>query len=107
MRATLALNGLSLIFKVKVTFLVHYSITHIWFQQKLTVKEKVLISIFILLFDYIFLILILDKVALDICSYKYTDINLFHSSVLFHKETNHLICTANQVAGFYMKCNTA
>ena len=35
--------------------------------------------------------------------------NLFtHFSLLlrFQIETSHLICTANQLTGFYMKCNT-
>ena len=30
----------------------------------------------------------------------------FQPSVAFHLEISHLICTANQVTGFYMKCNT-
>ena len=33
-------------------------------------------------------------------------INLFQSSIVFLIETNHLTCTANQITGFYMKCNT-
>ena len=28
------------------------------------------------------------------------------TSVAFHVETSHLICTSNQMTGFYMKCNT-
>ena len=32
--------------------------------------------------------------------------NLFQSSVVFHIETNHLICNAKQMTGFYGKCNT-
>ena len=32
-------------------------------------------------------------------------VNLFQSSVAFHVETSHLICTANQINGFYIKCN--
>ena len=28
------------------------------------------------------------------------------TSVAFHIETCHLICTANRIAGFYMECNT-
>ena len=31
--------------------------------------------------------------------------NPYQPSVAFHEETNHLICTENQMAGFYMKCN--
>ena len=31
---------------------------------------------------------------------------LFQPSVAFHIETRHLICSANQITGFYMKCNT-
>ena len=34
------------------------------------------------------------------------DINLFQHSVVLHIEISHLICTANQMAGFYVKCNT-
>ena len=30
----------------------------------------------------------------------------FSPSVAFHIETSHLICTANQMTGLYMKCNT-
>ena len=30
----------------------------------------------------------------------------FQSSAPFHKETNYLICTSNQMTGSYMKCNT-
>ena len=26
-------------------------------------------------------------------------------SVAFHRETSHLICSANQMTGFYMECN--
>ena len=32
--------------------------------------------------------------------------NLFEPSVPFHVETSHLICNANWITGFYMKCNT-
>ena len=32
--------------------------------------------------------------------------NQFQPSVTFHIETSHLICTANQTTGFYMKSNT-
>ena len=31
--------------------------------------------------------------------------NPFQPSVAFHIETSHLICTANQMTGFYVKCN--
>ena len=27
------------------------------------------------------------------------------ASVAFHTETSHLICSANQITGFYMECN--
>ena len=30
----------------------------------------------------------------------------FQPSVVFHIETSHLICNANQMTGFHMKCNT-
>ena len=30
----------------------------------------------------------------------------FIPSVAFHIETSHLICRANQMTGFYIKCNT-
>ena len=30
----------------------------------------------------------------------------FQSSVVFHIDPSHLICIANQMAGFYMKYNT-
>ena len=33
-------------------------------------------------------------------------VNPFHPSLVFHIETSHLIYTANQTAGFYIKCNT-
>ena len=33
-------------------------------------------------------------------------IYLFQSIVGFQVETNHLICTANKVTGFFMKCHT-
>ena len=33
-------------------------------------------------------------------------INTFQLSVAFHIATSHLICYANQMTGFYMKCNT-
>ena len=33
-------------------------------------------------------------------------VNPFHASVAFHIETSYLICRANQMTGFYMKCNT-
>ena len=33
-------------------------------------------------------------------------INPCQLSVAFHIETSHLICSANQVTGFHMKCNT-
>ena len=33
-------------------------------------------------------------------------VNSFLPTVSFHKETIHLICTANQMTGFYMKCST-
>ena len=31
------------------------------------------------------------------------NLNIFHTSVVFHIETNHLIWGANQTTGFYMK----
>ena len=36
----------------------------------------------------------------------WTNTTLTHSqpSVAFHIETNHLLCSANQMTGFYMKC---
>ena len=36
----------------------------------------------------------------------YCALNPFQSCVLFHKETSHLICSANQMTGLCMKCNT-
>ena len=30
----------------------------------------------------------------------------FQPSFVFHKETSHMICNANQMSVFYMKCNT-
>ena len=38
--------------------------------------------------------------------YVHNPFNPFHLSVAFHIETSHLICSANQMIGFYMKCNT-
>ena len=35
-----------------------------------------------------------------------TGINTIMSSVAFHIETSNLICSANQITGFYIKCNT-
>ena len=35
-----------------------------------------------------------------------TPLKLFQPSDTFHTETNHLICCANQMTGFYMKCKT-
>ena len=32
--------------------------------------------------------------------------NLFQRSDVFHTETSHLICSAYQMTGVYMKCNT-
>ena len=32
--------------------------------------------------------------------------NPFQPSVAFHIETSHLICTANQMTGFYLECKT-
>ena len=33
-------------------------------------------------------------------------VNPFQHSVGIYIETSHLICTADQITGFYMKCNT-
>ena len=33
-------------------------------------------------------------------------VNSFQPSNAFHIEISHLICHANQMTGFYMKCNT-
>ena len=33
-------------------------------------------------------------------------VNPFQPSVAFHIEASHLICSANQIIGFYMKRNT-
>ena len=33
-------------------------------------------------------------------------VSLFRSSAAFYIETSHLICTANQITGFYIKYNT-
>ena len=37
---------------------------------------------------------------------KWLRFHLFQPSVAFHIETIHLICSGNQISGFYMKCNT-
>ena len=37
---------------------------------------------------------------------KPKEFNPFHPSVTFDAETSHLICIADQMIGFYMKCNT-
>ena len=37
---------------------------------------------------------------------KSSEFNSFQLSVAFHIETSHLACKANEVSGFYMKCNT-
>ena len=40
------------------------------------------------------------------CSQKDNmQLNSFQSSVVFHIETSHLICPANQITGFYMEYN--
>ena len=36
---------------------------------------------------------------------KKVKINPFQPSIAFHIETGHLICSANQLTGFYMKYN--
>ena len=33
-------------------------------------------------------------------------INPFQPSLAFHTETSHLFCSADQMTGFYMECNT-
>ena len=33
-------------------------------------------------------------------------VNHFQPSVAFHIDPSHLICVANQMTGFYMKCST-
>ena len=33
-------------------------------------------------------------------------LNPFQPSVAFHIGTSHLICSVNQMTGFYMECNT-
>ena len=37
---------------------------------------------------------------------KYRSVDLLHPSFVFHIETSHLICGADQMTGFYMKCKT-
>ena len=32
-------------------------------------------------------------------------VNLFQPSVVLHIDTNHFVCNANQVTGFYIQCN--
>ena len=50
----------------------------------------------------------LEKAHQIICSHNPKKIfsPLSQPSVAFHIETSHLICTANQMTGFYMKCTT-
>ena len=38
--------------------------------------------------------------------YLFPELLNFSSRVTFHRETTHLICYANQMTGYYMKCNT-
>ena len=38
--------------------------------------------------------------------FSWMSINLSQSSVAFYRETSHLLCIANQMTGFCMKCNT-
>ena len=33
-------------------------------------------------------------------------VSLFRPIAAFYIETSHLICTANQITGFHIKCNT-
>ena len=37
---------------------------------------------------------------------KFIYLNLFQPSVAFYIETSHLFCSAKEMTGFYMKCNT-
>ena len=41
-----------------------------------------------------------------IINYFFTSRYPFQSSVVFHIENTHLICTANRLSGIYIKCNT-
>ena len=36
----------------------------------------------------------------------FNGVNSFQPGVVFHIEYSNLICSANQLTGFYMKCNT-
>ena len=42
----------------------------------------------------------------DIISGSINPFNYFQLNVAFYVQTSHLICTANQMTGFYMECNT-
>ena len=44
--------------------------------------------------------------AITFNEYKKLQLNPYQPSVAFHIETSYLICIANQMAGFNMKCNT-
>ena len=46
------------------------------------------------------------KKPLEVLQGQSKSINTFQPSVTLHLETTHLICIANQMTGFYMKCNT-
>ena len=35
-----------------------------------------------------------------------SEFNPFQHNITFHIKTSHFICSANHMAGFYMKCNT-
>ena len=36
----------------------------------------------------------------------FKELNQFKPNVAFHLKNSHVICRANQMTGFYMKCNT-
>ena len=43
---------------------------------------------------------------LEYCNFETCQFNPLQPSFAFHVETSHLICTTNQMTGYYMKCNT-
>ena len=68
----------------------------------------------LLLVFWIFHLTIVDSVPLYVSNTEIAQnteikwnccLNPFQPSVEFHIEISHLICTANQITGFYMKCN--
>ena len=54
----------------------------------------------------VYILFLYEPLRRPVRNFSEAYLNLFQLGVVFRIETSHLICSTNQMTGFYTKCNT-